>query len=141
MKLVLDTSSLNVSLGIKDKEKWVYCVDHEETKHQQSKLILKLVLAALEQSNLKPHNIEAVAVGVGPGSYTGLRVGMTVAKIWSFSMNIPLYCFSSEVLLKRTQEQEKNSEFPKVKHLKETDLQLVEKIDELQPVYENDHFA
>lgn len=142
MRLVIDTSTLNVSVGIQSKDgAFIYHVDHQEPKHQQSKLILKMILKALELAGLKPADIEEVAVGVGPGSYTGIRVGLTIAKIWSFSMQTPLYCFSSRILLKRTLEKEPAIDFPKVKYLEKGDFQKVEDLQKLQPTYENDHFA
>ena len=39
-----------------------------------------------------------IAIGIGPGSYTGTRVGATVAKTLAFALKIPLVSFSSEML-------------------------------------------
>lgn len=44
----------------------------------------------LWQENLQFHDIEAVAVSNGPGSYTGLRVGLSAAKGYCYALNIPL---------------------------------------------------
>ncbi|MBL7755930.1 MAG: tRNA (adenosine(37)-N6)-threonylcarbamoyltransferase complex dimerization subunit type 1 TsaB [Chitinophagaceae bacterium] len=44
----------------------------------------------LHQENLQFHDIEAVAVSNGPGSYTGLRVGLAAAKGYCYALNIPL---------------------------------------------------
>jgi tRNA threonylcarbamoyladenosine biosynthesis protein TsaB len=44
----------------------------------------------LVQKGLKPRDLEAVAVSLGPGSYTGLRVGMASAKGLCYALNIPL---------------------------------------------------
>lgn len=141
MKLVIDTSSLNVSVGIWNGQEWIYHLDHFESKHQQSKLVLKMILGALEAAKLKNSDIESIAVGIGPGSYTGLRVGLTIAKVWSFSMGIPVFSFSSRTLEQRTKENDPNAKYPSVKYLKETDFQKVESLSDLNPIYENDHFA
>ena len=54
----------------------------------------------LEKNNLSPQEIQGVVVGIGPGSYTGIRIALTTAKILSLSLNIPIYPVSSLRLLK-----------------------------------------
>ncbi len=44
----------------------------------------------LKQTNLKPQQLSAVAVSKGPGSYTGLRIGVSAAKGLCYALNIPL---------------------------------------------------
>ena len=141
MRLVLDTSSLNISIGLWHDGQWLYHLDHVESKFQQSKKVLRLVLEALQNAQLKPAQIEEVAVGIGPGSYTGLRVGLTVGKVWAYSMKIPLYSFSSSLLLQRTRERKQEAEYPSVQFLEAQDFQQVDRLSHLEPVYENDHFS
>jgi len=49
----------------------------------------------LQQGNLQFHDIEAVAVSNGPGSYTGLRVGLAAAKGYCYALHIPLITLST----------------------------------------------
>ncbi|MFO7790059.1 MAG: tRNA (adenosine(37)-N6)-threonylcarbamoyltransferase complex dimerization subunit type 1 TsaB, partial [Bacteroidales bacterium] len=42
----------------------------------------------LKVNNINPHNLDAVAVSAGPGSYTGLRIGVSVAKAISYALDI-----------------------------------------------------
>lgn len=54
-----------------------------------------MVKDCLEQAQLNTHQLNAVAVSSGPGSYTGLRVGAAVAKGLCYSLNIPLMAIDS----------------------------------------------
>ena len=56
---------------------------------------LVLVEAALRQAGLSPADIEAVAVGLGPGSYTGIRVAISMAQGWQLARNSPVTGISS----------------------------------------------
>lgn len=51
--------------------------------------------ALLRRRRLRPGDVGAVAVSLGPGSYTGIRVGVTVAKTLAFAMGLPLVPVSS----------------------------------------------
>lgn len=53
----------------------------------------------LKKNNLSVQDINAVAVSIGPGSYTGLRVGLSAAKGLCYALNIPLITVNSLYLL------------------------------------------
>lgn len=50
----------------------------------------KVIADLLKKNNLTPRELEAVAVSIGPGSYTGLRVGLAAAKGLCYALKIPL---------------------------------------------------
>jgi len=50
----------------------------------------------LKQNKLDINNINAIAVFRGPGSFTGVRVGISIANALSFAQNIPVFGFSGE---------------------------------------------
>lgn len=53
----------------------------------------------LKECGLKPSDLTQIAVAKGPGSYTGVRIGVTIAKTLAWSLNIPVKTVSSlEVL-------------------------------------------
>lgn len=65
--------------------------DLEDTtgmKHAEK--LAPFVDRALQEANRKEWKIDAIAVSIGPGSYTGLRIGLSLAKGLAFSMGIPL---------------------------------------------------
>ena len=63
--------------------------------NNHSENIINVIEEGLKQTNLKLKDFGKVVVGYGPGSYTGLRVGMVVGKMMAYSLNIPLYVVSS----------------------------------------------
>ena len=65
----------------------------EGNKH--SEIITILVNQCLEQAGQQITNLDAVAVSLGPGSYTSLRVGMSTAKGLCYALNIPLITIPS----------------------------------------------
>ena len=53
----------------------------------------------LDRNNLKPSDLHGIAVGIGPGSYTGLRIGVTAAKGLAYALNIGLITITTGELL------------------------------------------
>ena len=57
--------------------------------------LLPVIDALLKQAGLTPVQLAAVAVGNGPGSYTGVRIGVSVAKTFAWALGIPVIAVSS----------------------------------------------
>lgn len=87
--LHIETSSelCSVALSINDK-----CIDLElsNEKNAQSTLLTVMIDDILKRNNLSANQLQAVAVSKGPGSYTGLRIGVSTAKGLAFALDIPL---------------------------------------------------
>lgn len=49
----------------------------------------------LKKADIKPSDIDAIAVAIGPGSYTGVRIGVTIGKTLAWTLNIPIVSVSS----------------------------------------------
>lgn len=125
MRLLVDTSASTLHIGLWDHEALVAQTDLPESR--QSKMLLAGVKDFLSLQNLKIGDIGELAICIGPGSYTGLRVGLTFAKVWAFARNLKLYSFQASV--------------DGLSALKEKDFVLVTDIDKLEPIYTNDHFS
>ena len=94
MILSIDTFSENLGISLIDGHKLVVKNVYHKVK-PFSELLLDKIDSIFNQLGYDPSVLYAVCVNKGPGSYTGLRVGITVAKVLSYSLNIPIYSFSS----------------------------------------------
>jgi len=61
----------------------------EEMKKGQAERILVLCQEVLDQSNLAMGDLTAIAVGVGPGNFTGIRISVSAARGLALALNIP----------------------------------------------------
>jgi tRNA threonylcarbamoyladenosine biosynthesis protein TsaB len=80
--LALDTCDSRGSLAVMQDERVLHAITHEGTADYSS-WVLPVATQALSASALKMKDIEVFAVATGPGSFTGLRVGLTTVKAWS----------------------------------------------------------
>jgi tRNA threonylcarbamoyladenosine biosynthesis protein TsaB len=62
---------------------------------QNSKHLMTTIESGLSRLRLSPFSLDAIAVSVGPGSYTGIRVGVAAAKGLAFPKSLPLIGFCS----------------------------------------------
>jgi tRNA threonylcarbamoyladenosine biosynthesis protein TsaB len=68
---------------------------YEENTMRHAEQVGLLISQALREAKLAPREINAVAVGVGPAPFTGLRVGIAAAKLFSEGVDAPLFGVSS----------------------------------------------
>jgi tRNA threonylcarbamoyl adenosine modification protein YeaZ len=52
--------------------------------------LMEDVDALLRQGGTRPHDVEALAVGIGPGSFTGVRIGLAVARGLALALDVPV---------------------------------------------------
>ena len=64
-------------------------------KKSHSEFILVLVKTLLKRVKISLNQLSAIAVNKGPGSYTGLRIGVSTAKGLCFSLDLPLISVNS----------------------------------------------
>ncbi len=97
-ELVLDTSSQVLFVNIVIDGEVKYSVS-SIGKNNHSDNLLNYVQEGLASLKLSVKDMDRIICGYGPGMYTGLRVSMTVAKMFAWTLNIPLYVISSLDLL------------------------------------------
>jgi tRNA threonylcarbamoyladenosine biosynthesis protein TsaB len=69
--------------------------NYQNTGLTHSQTLLSMVQAMLEHSGKTPQDVGAVAVAAGPGSFTGVRIGVAAAKGFSWGSQIPCYGVST----------------------------------------------
>jgi tRNA threonylcarbamoyladenosine biosynthesis protein TsaB len=91
MKILhLESSSKNCSVAISDGTELLCLCEEVSENYKQSESLHQFVEWALEGAEIKLQDLDAVCLGKGPGSYTGLRIGAASAKGFCFGLNIPL---------------------------------------------------
>lgn len=89
MLLAIDTATRYASIslygqdGILSEQTW-------RSDNRHSVQVMPAIAAMLEQQRFEPEDLRAVAVAKGPGSFTGLRIGMSIAKGLCLALQIPL---------------------------------------------------
>jgi tRNA threonylcarbamoyladenosine biosynthesis protein TsaB len=93
-KLLVDSSTktLYIALVLDNK---VLEEMYIEGRNDHAKNIVSKIDEILKNNNIKVEDLEGVYVGVGPGSYTGVRMAVTVGKMIATNTNVLLYGFSS----------------------------------------------
>lgn len=101
--LALDTSTLVASVAVAERGVGGARVRaHVESSVQNhSDQLITAIDAALREAEVAPGDVSGVAVGAGPGSFTGLRIGMSTAKGLCFATGARLWTVSSLAALAR----------------------------------------
>jgi tRNA threonylcarbamoyl adenosine modification protein YeaZ len=90
MLLTFDTATPLVTVALHDGEDVVLELTAERPmKHAEQ--LAPLIERALTEAGLVRQDLTAIAVGVGPGPFTGLRVGLVTARTLAFVLEIPVY--------------------------------------------------
>ena len=82
---------VNISLIMNDNIKTI-C---EEYKNGHSSILVPTIKKILDENNLDIHDLNEIVVVNGPGSFTGVRLGVTVSKTLAYTLNIPIKTITS----------------------------------------------
>lgn len=90
MKILgIDTATSVATVALMDDNKLIGLMTLNDKKTHSQKLMI-LVESLLEQTGCTIHEVDKIAVAVGPGSFTGLRIGVTTAKALAHGANKPV---------------------------------------------------
>src|SRR5689334_15417219 len=87
--LSIETSGPSLGLALSLEGKPVFA-ENVEGGSIHGKGLAPQIQKALAQNALKPDALSAIAVSIGPGSWTGLRIGLSAAKAMAWALQIPL---------------------------------------------------
>ena len=92
--ILLDSSNTNLSVGLARDNLLLECVSYEAWQ-QQSEYMIPELNKLLAKYSVSKEEIQEVIVAKGPGSYTGVRIAITIAKTIATVLNAKLYAVSS----------------------------------------------
>ena len=98
-QLLLDSSNKYLAVGLAKDGKVIDSIFYEAWQ-RQSEMMVTEADNILKKNNVDRSSLDAVVVGKGPGSYTGVRIAITIAKTIAFALKIKLYAASSLSLLR-----------------------------------------
>lgn len=92
--IYLDTSSSFLYAGLVEDNKILSSITKDFGKDLSTNTLYE-IRNLFNESNLSPKDVDKIIVVNGPGSFTGIRIGLTIAKTYAWSLNIPITTISS----------------------------------------------
>jgi tRNA threonylcarbamoyladenosine biosynthesis protein TsaB len=88
--LHIETATKVCSVALSADGELVQIREFKDEGYSHGEQLTILIQEVLDLQGIKPENLSAVSVSAGPGSYTGLRIGVSTAKGLCYALNIPL---------------------------------------------------
>jgi len=92
--LAIDTSTNILGVALLEDEQVLGEVVTQIKKDHSTRL-MPTIVSLMDDLNIQPDELAKIVVAQGPGSYTGVRIGITTAKSMAWALNIPIYSVSS----------------------------------------------
>ena len=92
--LLLDSSNIDLCVGIAIDNELKYSCSYP-CWQRQSEMMIPELEKGLKELNLSLKDFDEVVCGIGPGSYTGVRIALTIGKVIALCKNIPIIELSS----------------------------------------------
>lgn len=87
--LGIDTATMVCSVGLAGQDRIIAEVT-VHTRQTHSERLMPMIRQMIADADLTPQDLSGIAVSIGPGSFTGLRIGITTAKSMAFALDIPV---------------------------------------------------
>ncbi len=88
--LNLETATKNCSVSISQNGQTILCKEMAQAGYSHAEKLHVFIEECIKESNISFKDLSAIAVSQGPGSYTGLRIGVSAAKGLCFALDLPL---------------------------------------------------
>lgn len=88
--LNLETATTNCSVSISNGNEVIFLKENNAVNYSHSEQLHVFIKEVLQEASLSFSDLNAIAISKGPGSYTGLRIGVSAAKGLCFSLDLPL---------------------------------------------------
>lgn len=98
--MALDTSTLRGVAAVQRSDGTVFISDTDPTV-RHGRVLVPTLKTLMTEAELAPSDLDFIAVGLGPGSFTGLRIGVTAAKTLAYAIQRPLIGLDSLDLIAR----------------------------------------
>ena len=88
--LNIETATRNCSVALANDGETILCKEIAEQGYSHAEKLHVFIFEILKEAGINFQEIQAIAVSKGPGSYTGLRIGVSAAKGFCYALGIPL---------------------------------------------------
>lgn len=141
MILALETSSKVSSVAVVEDNRLLAEIT-TESKLTHSKTLVPHIEEVLKLANKTKSDIEKIAVSIGPGSFTGLRIGLAAAKAMAYALKVPLYgvptlkslayhFFAPNLKIIAAMDAQKNAVYRESYEFNENGLQIIDELEVL----------
>lgn len=100
--LILETATKNCSIALTENGTLINSIDFNDGHFSHAEKLHVFIEEVCEKSVKKLNDLDAIAISKGPGSYTGLRIGVSAAKGLCYGLDIPLISLETLDILSRT---------------------------------------
>ena len=110
--LVLDTATRHPTLALAARDGAVLAARQWESRHRHGERLLEELDGLLDELSSGATDVAGIVVGIGPGSFTGLRIGLATAKTLAYSLGIPTVGVPTTLALALASAAARDSEHP-----------------------------
>ena len=109
--LCLETATTNCSVALFDGDEPIASLESNDGGYSHGEKLHVFIRQVLAQGGISPRELSAVAVSRGPGSYTGLRIGVSSAKGLAYALEIPLLSVGTLAIMARIAREETSADY------------------------------
>ena len=93
--LLIETATKSCSVSLSSDNKIIVCKEEVNRQYSHAEKLTVFIRELFKTEDLSIKDLDAIAVSKGPGSYTGLRIGVSTSKGLCYALNIPLISVST----------------------------------------------